>query len=363
MSSPGDSVPPDSGGTDWKSLLRTACIVLFLLVLFGLSHGLHSLGQMLTALTVAVVGSAVILVVVLFSTREERFLRFVAWLGRKLPGGSRRAPPAVDDQPFPLPWEKAIRHNVGLYARLLPAEQLRLQRLIVGFLDGKEWVGCNGLEMTDEIKATVAAQACILLLGRPDHDHFASVRSILVYPTTITTGTHHHGVEDEVAIVGQAVYRGPVVLCWDEVLLGGQDPDGGRNVVYHEFAHQLDFAGETLDEATAAEREAKRQARNQVMQAEYEALVRATVRHEVTLLDGYGATNEREFFAVATECFFEKPIEMQESHVRLYEVLRDYYGQDPAERLRRYRAMAASTERRDRLWSHREKGESPWPAH
>jgi Mlc titration factor MtfA (ptsG expression regulator) len=285
--------------------------------------------------------------------RDDRGLALVAWLGRRLPGGKRRQDDSAsfsEGEPIiPFGWERAIRKNVGLYGRLPPAEQERLQRLVRGFLPGKEWVGCNGFEVTDEVKATIAAQACVLLLGAIDHDHFASVKSILVYPTTFNTATDRHGLEAEAATLGQAWYRGPVVLAWDEVLAGGRDPDGGHNVVYHEFAHQLDFAGESLEQAGAAGAEEKRRRRNDVLHREYAALVRAAETGRATLLDQYGATDPREFFAVATECFFEKPIEMEQAHRELYEVLREFYGQDPGKRLRQYRSMVESTERRDRL--------------
>jgi Mlc titration factor MtfA (ptsG expression regulator) len=271
--------------------------------------------------------------------RDDRGLAFAAWLGRRLPGGKRRHSRTADvsegEPLIPFHWEKAIR----------------LQRLLRAFLDGKEWVGCNGFEVTDEVKATVAAQACVLLLGAIDHDHFASVKSVLVYPTTFNTEANRHGLEAEAATLGQAWYRGPVILAWDEVLAGGRHPDEGRNVVYHEFAHQLDFAGESLEQAGAADAAEKRRRRSEVLHAEYEALVRAAQTGTATLLDQYGATNPREFFAVATECFFGKPAELQRRHPGLYDVLREFYGQDPVERLRRYRSMVESTERRDRLAS------------
>lgn len=325
-----------------RSSVLPGCVVtggLLATVLVGTVFAVPgSLGELVglsEALLLTVGVGGVIVAAVVLLTRTDVGWRALARVGRWLPGHA----PLDSDQSGELPagWEQAIRQNVGLYARLSADEQAHLRRLIQAFLPGKEWVGCAGLEVTDEMKATVAAQACVLLLGTTDHDHFASVKSLLIYPSTFNTPTDRHGMEDQVATLGQAWYRGPVLLAWDEVLAGGRDPDGGRNVVYHEFAHQLDFAGESLQQATAAGAAERRRLRGEVLQAEYDALVRATQAHRVTLLDGYGATNPREFFAVATECFFEKPREMRQRHPKLYQVLGDFYQQDPAARLARHR--------------------------
>ena len=287
------------------------------------------MAELLAAL-VAVVGGGVVLLGVVFLTRGDRLVRFVAWLGRWLPGGSRHHSHAGES--LPPSWERAIRANVGQYALLSGDERRRLHELIPEFLDGKEWVGCNGFEVTDEVKAVIASQACVLLLGTIDHDHFASVKSVLVYPTTFATPGDPHGMEVENATLGQAWYRGPVILAWDDVLRGARHPHAGHNVVYHEFAHQLDFAGESLERAVDGE---KRRRRNEVLHAEYESLVRAAERGRATLLDQYGATNPREFFAVATECFFLRPADMRRRHPALYEVLGEFYGQDPEARIGR----------------------------
>ena len=285
-------------------------------------------GEFLLAALVALVGGGIFLVGVILLTRENRLVRLVVWLGRWLPGGVRQGYHA--GEPLPDNWERAIRENVEQYALLSGDERRRLHELIPGFLEGKEWVGCNSFEVTEEVKATIAAQACVLLLGSVDHDYFASVKSVLIYPTTFNTPTDPHAMEGEVATLGQAWYRGPVILAWDDVLASARHPGAGHNVVYHEFAHQLDFAGESLERATD---EGKRRRRNEVLHGEFDALVRAAERGRATLLDQYGATNPREFFAVATECFFLRPAEMRRRHPALYDVLREFYGQDPEARL------------------------------
>ena len=277
--------------------------------------------------------------------RRDRLVRVVAWLGRKLPGGGHRAwrrhPRASEDDEsptFPFAWEKALRKNMGVYLRLTPAEQKLLQDLMLDFVPAREWSGNDGLEVTDEMKATVAGQACLLLLGIRDHDLFASVSSIILHPGTFHSPTltlmdaGGTALEGQVAVLGQAWYRGPVLLAWDEVLAGGRDADGGSNVVYHEFAHQLDFQGLDPSEALTDQARERRREWAEVMKREFDTLVVAAEHDRATLLDHYGATDSREFFAISTECFFEKPIEMRGTYPALYDVLASFYGQAPAER-------------------------------
>jgi Mlc titration factor MtfA (ptsG expression regulator) len=254
----------------------------------------------------------------------------LAPLGPWQRGRHRQAEAAV---PFPAAWVALLRQNVGLYGLLTQAEQECLHRLIVEFLAGRNWEGCRGQPIDDEVRVTVAGQACLLLLGRPDDD-FDQVPSVLVYPTGFRTD-YHAVVEGQVATLGQAVYRGPVVLAWDEVVAGARDPAGGRNVVLHEFAHQLDFAGDAP--TTDAAELARRRRRQEVFASEYARLVDDANHGRATLLDPYGATSPAEFFAVATECFFGRPAEMRARHPELYQVLHEFYGQDTAARFEAHR--------------------------
>jgi Mlc titration factor MtfA (ptsG expression regulator) len=264
-------------------------------------------------------------------SRSERATGMLARLAGLTALGRRRAKEAA--VPFPPAWVVILRHNVGLYGILTPAEQERLHRLVGEFLAGRNWEGCRGQPIDDEVRVTVAGQACLLLLGRPDDD-FDGVPSVLVYPTGFRT-EYHAVVEGRVATLGQAVYRGPVVLAWDEVVAGGRDPAAGRNVVLHEFAHQLDFAGDAP--TTDAAELARRRQRQEVFASEYARLVDDANHGRATLLDPYGATSPAEFFAVATECFFGQPAEMRARHAELYQVLREFYGQDTAARFEAHR--------------------------
>ena len=238
-------------------------------------------------------------------------------------------------EPFPPGWEDYLRQNVAHYRHLSGAEQARLRDDLRIFLAEKNWEGCGGLPMTDEIKVTVSAQACLLVLGLK-HNYFDRVRSILVYPhgyraesREAAGGTVVEGRSDR---LGEAHYRGPVILSWAEVLEDGRHPNRGHNLVFHEFAHQLDMLDGVIDGTPPLGSRAEYQRWQEVMTAEYRQLCEASEHGRATLLDQYGTTNEGEFFAVATECFFDKPAEMARRHPKLYALLRDYYRQDPSAR-------------------------------
>jgi Mlc titration factor MtfA (ptsG expression regulator) len=235
--------------------------------------------------------------------------------------------------PFPADWLTHLRLNVAAYEILTEAEQARLRDDLRVFIAEKSWEGCGGLTLTDEIRVAIAAQACLLLLG-VEHDYFGHVRTILVYPSAYRSPDGEVGpdgvVREGIGRLGEAWHRGPVVLAWDEVRAGGQNHRDGRNVVMHEFAHQLDFLDGLID-GTPPLRDAEEYREWQrVMTGEFDRLRADVGRGRATLLDEYGATNPAEFFAVATECFFEKPRQLRERHPDVYGVLSGYYRQDPA---------------------------------
>jgi MtfA peptidase len=238
-------------------------------------------------------------------------------------------------RPLAPQWQAWIE-ALPFVSRLTPAEQEKLCGDVQVFLAEKNWEGCGGFAMTDEAKVTIAAQACLLVLAL-EVSLFDGVQSILVYPAGYLAPDREHlgdGVtlEGEIERLGEAWYRGPVVLAWDEVCQSVADPDDGYNLVLHEFAHQLDMRSGAMDGTPplADRRQARRW--HEVMTAEFQRLCRAAESNRATLLDHYGATDESEFFAVATECFFEQGAELRRRHQRLYELLRDFYRQDPADR-------------------------------
>jgi Mlc titration factor MtfA (ptsG expression regulator) len=259
--------------------------------------------------------------------------RLAAWLVSS--PRRQRARARLLAEPFPDTWHQFLNANVAVYRLLPQGTQESLHNTLRIFVAERRWEGCGGLTITDEIQVTIAAQACLLLLGM-EHDYFSQVSSILVYPSGFQVDQHHAGhgglIEEEgVPVIGQAWRRGPVILAWDEVLADGREAGHGHNVVYHEFAHQLDFQGDWPHTLGRAEMRELERRWNEVMTAEYERLIRASEQGRATLLDDYGATSPAEFFAVSTECFFELPVQLQRRQPRLYEILQLFYGQDPAE--------------------------------
>jgi Mlc titration factor MtfA (ptsG expression regulator) len=242
--------------------------------------------------------------------------------------------------PFPTEWLSYLETNVGHYRFLCDEEQAEIRDMLRVFIAEKNWEGCGGLVITDEIRVTIAAQACILILGL-DHDCLSAVTTILVYPqgfivpTTVRKG--FLVTETDVPMLGQAFLRGPVILAWDDVLRSGRDPSDGENLVYHEFAHQLDFIDGIIDGTPPLSSPEEYQAWRVGMGQAYEQLLRDTQAGQYTLLGSYAAKNAGEFFAVATERFFDKPDELEYYHPTLYGLLRAYYHQDPGRRQREWR--------------------------
>ncbi len=239
---------------------------------------------------------------------------------------------------FPDAWEDCLGQNVQHDAGLSPTQKQKLRNGVKIFVAEKHWAGCGGLEMTDEVKVTVAGQACLLLLGIEGEFCFERVKSILVYPDAFYQPSGLQSpydlVDEDRAASGEAWYGGPVILSWEDVLRGGRRPDDGRNLVLHEFAHQIDaLDGEMGGSPPIGSRRQDRRFRD-VVGREFRRLEEAVARGRRTLLDDYGATNPAEFFAVATECFFEQPVEMRHRHRELFEVLHDFYRLDPTEWVR-----------------------------
>jgi Mlc titration factor MtfA (ptsG expression regulator) len=237
-------------------------------------------------------------------------------------------------KPFPEEYKQIVRSNVPLYSRLPDSLKEQLHGLVHVFLAEKKFEGCGGLEVTEEIKVTIAAQACILLLNRSTK-YFPRLRTVLVYPHTYVAKTVSSNgtitVNGQSVRLGESWRRGPVVLAWDSVTGGTLNITDARNVVIHEFAHQLDQEDGAADGAPILERRSRYAAWARVLSGEYEALQRKKRKHRRTVLNKYGATNPAEFFAVATEAFFEKPKQMHKKHPQLYDELKNYYKLNPAE--------------------------------
>jgi Mlc titration factor MtfA (ptsG expression regulator) len=269
-------------------------------------------------------------VAVVFSLLMVGYLGLSAVL-RRIPAPSLRLPTG----PIPETWSSIVEHNVPLARSLGSDERERLLRLVQVFLSEKHFEGCSGLAVSEEIKVTIAAEACLLLLHL-DGPCYPTLRTVLVYPHGFVpkfarsprTGEI---VQPSVPLMGESWGDGVVVISWDDAVHGARTPADGHNVVLHEFAHQLDAEYGAADGTPILPRSALRTWAG-VLSTEYERLREDVAQDRRSTLDGYGATNRPEFFAVATETFFEKPIELEREHPELYRELRKFYRQDPARR-------------------------------
>ncbi|GIW83269.1 MAG: hypothetical protein KatS3mg105_5076 [Gemmatales bacterium] len=237
--------------------------------------------------------------------------------------------------PFPDQWNRLIEQNVAHARQLTDEQRKKLRRLVQVFVAEKNWEGCRGLTLTDEMKVTIAAQACLLVVGMTDDIHFDHVLSILVYPHAYIAPETRIGragvvVENGQARLGEAWYRGPVVLSWEDTLAGGRMETPGHNLVLHEFAHQLDMMnGRVSDGTPLLETNEQCERWASVLEPEYRKLVEDCQTGHRGFIDCYGATNEAEFFAVLTESFFERPRPLKAHHADVYDLLRDFYRLDP----------------------------------
>jgi len=231
-----------------------------------------------------------------------------------------------------------LERRVGWLHPLPPDARRELEGLIQVFLDEKRFEGCGGLVVTDEMRLVIAAQACLLLLGRGDDDVYPGLHSILVYPHAYLAQARQvqGGIVTEQlsARAGETWSRGSLVLAWDHVEQAAGDVHDGHNVVFHEFAHQLDLSDGIADGTPPLPSRSRYLAWGRILGEAYADLRDRVDRHRPSVLDGYGTTNPAEFFAVATECFFERPGPLERAYPDLYAELRRFYRRDPAALLR-----------------------------
>lgn len=235
-------------------------------------------------------------------------------------------------EPIPDEWREIVARNVPLAARLPAETQEHLLRLTQVFLHDKPMEGV-GLELTDEIRVTIAAQACLLLL-RLDYPCYPTLRRVLVYPSVfhprrVDMPRFGEIVQEPRATLGEAWTSGVVVLSWDSSLVGALNPEEGQNVVLHEFAHVLDGENGAMDGFPLLDRPSAFRTWSDVFRSLYERQVRETLEGKEPPVHPYGATNRAEFFAVATEAFFTTPSQLKQKLPDLYSELMKFYRQDP----------------------------------
>lgn len=249
----------------------------------------------------------------------------------------RRNRAALLTRPLPDDWRTTLEEDFPRY-RTLPDE---IRKTLDGYLQiligEKRFEACGDLEeVTDRMKVLIAAQAALLLVRLKKHNFYSRLKSILVYPTAFRDEGHRRfGLREEReggANLGESWQTGSIILARDSVIAGARNSDDGQNVVFHEFAHQLDQIDGTADGLPILkDREAYRQWAETFLR-NYEDLVDKVEsgKGHRSVMDSYGATNPAEFFAVATETFFEEPQKLLEKRSDLYTQLKNFYGLDPA---------------------------------
>ena len=245
---------------------------------------------------------------------------------------SRRRASELLGRPFPPSWQDILATRLPVYACLSPQEQERLRQLIKRFIADKRFYGCGGQVISDEIRVTIAAEACLLLVNKQG-DVYPGLSSVLVYPTGFLVEREQHRPDGTVAsgehsLLGESWSNGKVILSWDDVEKGVADFTDGHNVVLHEFAHQLDAQSGSTNGAPPLRRNSYKTWAT-VFAENFEELRSSALLGHQTVMDRYGATSPAEFFAVATETFFEKPRQLYDMHPELYDELERYYQIDP----------------------------------
>jgi Mlc titration factor MtfA (ptsG expression regulator) len=238
----------------------------------------------------------------------------------------------LQNRPMTPEWLEILKQRFSLYSRLSEEDRAELRGHIQVFVAEKRFEGGSGLIITDEKRLVVAAHACTLLLHRKT-DYYPGLSSIIIYPAEFLAPFRE---VDELGIVSEGIDRrsgeswqeGALVLSWEDIEAGELDVHAGYNVVIHEFAHQLDAE----DGITSCGQFRPRNGStwDRILEQEYLRLQRDAAHGRTTLLDPYGAESRAEFFAVATECFFEIPRRFRECIPRLYAELAGYFKQDPA---------------------------------
>ncbi len=227
---------------------------------------------------------------------------------------------------FPDEWLPFIEANVPLYKKMPLDLRADYQEKVWRFLEHKKFVACGGLDhVTEEMKVTIAANACMLLLNRDLQYCFPKVYSILVYPTAYFSRWQ----DEEELMLGETWPGGSVVLAWDAARKTSRALRDGKNLILHEFTHQLDLEAGCDANGCPALDGFQHQIWAGVLEKEFHTFQHRLAKGRPTAIDAYGAESPSEFFAVATETFFERPARLLKDHPALYDQLRIFYRVDP----------------------------------
>jgi Mlc titration factor MtfA (ptsG expression regulator) len=205
------------------------------------------------------------------------------------------------------------------------------------FIRKKNWEGCEGFVVTEEVKKCIALNASLLVLAYPDFV-FQSTQTILIYPrpyrARVRGGETHSGLGGEFYRAGETRARGPITLNWRDIESTIHNPNNGHHIVLHEFSHQLDMINDpNADGLPPLPKNIQPDRWHGEFQREFSVARDQVARGEAMVMDDYGLTHPSEFFAVATETYFQLPQELREYHPRVYQLLRDFYITDLALRM------------------------------
>jgi Mlc titration factor MtfA (ptsG expression regulator) len=224
-----------------------------------------------------------------------------------------------------------VAEQVPLIQKLPSELRGKLEGKINVFLHQVDFIGCDGLEVTEEMQLSIAAQACLLVVN--SDAWYKHLRTILIYPGAFKSQEKGHDgyvvIERETVRTGESWSRGPVVLSWAHTEQGAIDDKDGHNVVLHEFAHQIDDLSGHTDGAPILNRGQSFADWERVFIEAYDRHVRNVERGHKTVLDAYGADGLEEFFAVAVEVFFEKPVALKREEPAVYEQLSGLFRLEP----------------------------------
>ena len=238
---------------------------------------------------------------------------------------------------MPDGWEAIADRRIAAWPTFDDDERGRLHDIAAVIASRKRWEAANGFTLTDEMKVVISLQAARLVLEL-GVDWYDDMGSILVHPTTMVRTearpTAARGVvtEEPLEILGETGFRGPVLIAWDAARTAARHPELGHDVVLHEFAHQLDLRDGMVDGTPPMDDPEERQRWIDVCTPALERVRTDDYHHHHGVLDPYAGTNPGEFFAVSTEVFFTRPTGLRHAQPALYEVLADFYRQDPAAR-------------------------------
>jgi Mlc titration factor MtfA (ptsG expression regulator) len=264
------------------------------------------------------------------------FSRLAGWRRRRV----------LDQTPLdPGQWRVA-RAALPFLAGLTGDEEARLRELTVLFLDAKQMTGARGLALSNEIRLSIAIQACLPVLNL-GLEYYAGWVGIVIYPGEFVVPRAEYdddGVvhEYDEGIAGESWEAGPVILSWEDVALAAGDDDTGYNVVIHEFAHKIDMLNGVADGLPPLHRDMERKAWQAALGAAYEDFCRRVDRYDEEdaaldefAIDPYAAEHPSEFFAVLSEVFFVSPHMVLAEYPEVYAQFVRFYRQDPAARLSR----------------------------